>query len=51
MAEVADQGLSVAFSSHVVSELERVADHLVVLAAGRLDMGGEIGQLLADHAL
>ncbi len=51
MGEVADQGLSVIFSSHVVSELERVADHLVVLAQGHVQMGGEIDQLLADHAL
>src|SRR6266700_3847544 len=36
MAAVAEEGLSVVLSSHVISELERVADYLVVLSNGRL---------------
>lgn len=51
LGTVAAEGLSVIFSSHVVSELERVADHLVLLSRGRLQMAGEIDQLLADHAI
>jgi ABC-2 type transport system ATP-binding protein len=47
---VAESGeLSVVFSSHVVSELERVADHLIVLSNGRLQMAGDIDTLLAQH--
>jgi ABC-2 type transport system ATP-binding protein len=47
---VAEGGeLSVVFSSHVVSELERVADHLIVLSNGRLQMAGNIDGLLAEH--
>ena len=51
MAAVAASGFSVIFSSHVVSELERVADYLIVLAEGRVQMAGEIDDLLAGHAV
>ena len=51
MTGVAEAGLSVVFSSHVVSELERVADYLVVLAQGRLQLAGEIDDLVARHAV
>jgi ABC-2 type transport system ATP-binding protein len=49
MAAVADDGLSVLFSSHVVAELERVADYLVVLSHGRLQVAGEVDVLTAGH--
>jgi ABC-2 type transport system ATP-binding protein len=49
MAAVAEDGLSVLLSSHVVAELERVCDYLVVLAAGRVQMIGDIDDLLAGH--
>jgi ABC-2 type transport system ATP-binding protein len=49
MIAVAEDGLSVVFSSHVISELERVADYLVVLSAGRVQMAGAIDDLLARH--
>jgi len=51
MMAVAEGGLSVIFSSHVVSELERVADYLIVLARGQVQMAGEIDDLLARHAV
>src|SRR6516165_12432779 len=51
MTCVAEDGLSVVFSSHVISELERVADYLVVLSAGRVQMAGAIDDLLARHRL
>jgi ABC-2 type transport system ATP-binding protein len=51
MAAVESDGLSVLFSSHVVSELERVADFLIVLSSGHLQMAGEIDDLLAQHCL
>ena len=35
MAAVAEEGLLVLLSSHVVAELERVCDYVVLLAAGR----------------
>jgi ABC-2 type transport system ATP-binding protein len=51
MAAVAQDGLSVVFSSHVVSELERIADYLVVLNDGRLQLAGEVEDLLARHKI
>jgi ABC-2 type transport system ATP-binding protein len=49
MAAVAEDGLSVIFSSHVVSELERVADYLIVLNGGRVQVCGELDDLVASH--
>jgi ABC-2 type transport system ATP-binding protein len=49
MAAVADDGLSVIFSSHVVSELERVCDYLIVLTSGQVQMAGDVDDLLAGH--
>src|SRR5215813_711255 len=49
MTAVAEEGMSVVFSSHVISELERVADYLVVLSAGRVQMAGAIDDLLTRH--
>jgi ABC-2 type transport system ATP-binding protein len=46
-----EDGLTVVLSSHVVAELERVCNHLVVLAAGRIQVAGDIDQLLASHRL
>ena len=51
MVTVAEDGLSVVFSSHVVSELERIADYLVVLNNGQLQIAGEVESLLAGHQI
>ena len=51
LTAVTEHGLSVLFSSHVVSELERVADYLILIAHGQLQMAGEIEGLLAQHAV
>jgi ABC-2 type transport system ATP-binding protein len=51
MAAVAEDGLSVLFSSHVVSELERVADYLIVLSGGRVQMAGPVDDLVAGHCV
>ena len=51
MTAVAEDGVSVLLSSHVVAELERVCDHLVVLCAGRVQVAGEVDALLAGHRL
>lgn len=50
MVQVAEQGTSVVFSSHVVSELERVADFLVVLGDGHVRVAGDVDELLAAHS-
>ncbi len=51
MGAVADDGVTVVFSSHVIGELERVCDHLIVLNHGRVALSGDIETLLADHRL
>ncbi len=40
---------TVVLSSHLVSDLERVCDHLIVLAGSRVQADGEIDDLLATH--
>ena len=49
MTSVAEDGLSVVFSSHIVSELERVASYLVVLSAGQVQVAAPVDRLLATH--
>ncbi len=49
MTAVAEDGVSVILSSHVLAELERVADHLVLVSRGRVQVAGEVEDLLARH--
>jgi len=49
LTDAADRGTTVVLSSHVVSELERVCDHLIVLAGSRLQLDGPIDWLLQNH--
>jgi ABC-2 type transport system ATP-binding protein len=49
MTAVADEGVSVVLSSHVLAELERVADYLVVLSRGSVQVAGEVDDLLGSH--
>jgi ABC-2 type transport system ATP-binding protein len=44
-----DDGVSVLLSSHVLAELERVADYLILLSAGSVQLAGEADDLLASH--
>jgi ABC-2 type transport system ATP-binding protein len=46
---VADGGLTVVLSSHLVADLERVCDHLILLAASWVQLCGDIDTLLAEH--
>ena len=46
-AMVAD-GVSVVLSSHVLAELERVADYLILMSRGRVQLAGEVDDLLAS---
>jgi ABC-2 type transport system ATP-binding protein len=45
----ADGGLTVMMSSHLVTDLERVCDHLILLAGSRVQLCGDILTLLAEH--
>ncbi len=49
MTAASQDGLSVLLSSHVLAELERVADYLILLARGRLQVAGKVEGLLAGH--
>ncbi len=49
MAAVADDGVSVVLSSHVLAELERVADYLILLSRGQVRVADEVDALLACH--
>src|SRR5580704_9264987 len=51
MESVAEQGLSVVLSSHLVGDLARVCDYLVVLMASRVRVAGPVEDLLATHHL
>jgi ABC-2 type transport system ATP-binding protein len=46
---VADSDLTVVLSSHLVADLERTCDHLILLAASRVQLCGDIDTLLAEH--
>ena len=50
-AAVAGTGLTVIISSHVVSELERLCDWLIVLTGGQVQVAGPAADLLAAHRL
>jgi ABC-2 type transport system ATP-binding protein len=49
MEAVAEQRLSVVLSSHLVADLQRVCDYLVVLVASQVRVAGEVSDLLASH--
>ncbi|MHB1711508.1 MAG: ABC transporter ATP-binding protein [Acidimicrobiales bacterium] len=51
MGTVADRGTTVFLSSHIISELEPVCDHLIVLSSSKVQATGSIDDLLADHRL
>ncbi|MBO0681606.1 MAG: ABC transporter ATP-binding protein [Candidatus Dormibacteraeota bacterium] len=51
MEAVAEQDLSVVLSSHLVADLERVCDHLIVLVGSRVRLAGPVDDLLASHHL
>ena len=49
MEEAAEGDVTVVLSSHLVSDLERVCDHLVLLSSARAQVTGDIEGLLASH--
>ena len=51
MAAMAEGGLSVLLSSHVLAELERVADYLVLITGGVVRLDGAVDELTARHRL
>jgi ABC-2 type transport system ATP-binding protein len=51
VAASAESGLTVLVASHVIAELERLCDWLLVLNGGRLQLAGAVEDLLAGHAV
>jgi ABC-2 type transport system ATP-binding protein len=49
MDTVAEHGTGVILSSHLISDLERVCDYLIVLATAQVRLAGEVEELTAAH--
>jgi ABC-2 type transport system ATP-binding protein len=49
MEAVAEHELSVVLSSHLVNDLERVCDQMIVLVASQVRIHGDVEHLLATH--
>ncbi len=49
MEYAAEEGTSVLLSSHLVADVERVCDYLIVLAAARVLVAGDVDDLLTSH--
>ena len=51
MEVVAEREMTVVLSSHIIADLERVCDHIVILAQGRTQLFGSIDDIVAKHRL
>ena len=48
---VAAGDMTVVMSSHLVADLERVCDHIILLASSRVQLCGDIDAVLAEHQI
>ena len=46
---IADEGRTVLFSSHLLDEVERVADHVTMINEGRIALSAPLGEIKAGH--
>jgi len=51
MEDVADSAMTVVLSSHLVADLERVSDYLLLLAAGSVQLAGDTEDIINAHAV
>jgi ABC-2 type transport system ATP-binding protein len=51
MGAVAEDGTTVLLSSHIVADLERACDYLIVLHTARVQVLGGVDELLASHKI
>jgi ABC-2 type transport system ATP-binding protein len=51
MDAAAEDGLSILLSSHILADLERVCDVLVIIAGGMIQIAGGIDRIVASHKL
>jgi ABC-2 type transport system ATP-binding protein len=49
MGSVAESGTTVLLSSHLLADLERVCDYLIVLHASQMRLAGGVDELVAEH--
>ncbi len=49
MEAVAEDDITVVLSSHLVADLEQVCDYLIVLSESRVQLCGDVDELLASH--
>jgi len=49
MGSVADAGTTVLLSSHLLADLERVCDYLIVLQSAQVRLAGPVDDLVAEH--
>ncbi|ONI89606.1 ABC transporter ATP-binding protein [Actinosynnema sp. ALI-1.44] len=49
MTDVADHGTTVVMSSHLLSDLREVCDHILLIDDGRVQVDGDIEEVLAEH--
>jgi ABC-2 type transport system ATP-binding protein len=50
-AAQAGGGLTIVLSSHLIADIERVCDHLILLTGSRVQLCGDIDSLLAEHRI
>jgi ABC-2 type transport system ATP-binding protein len=51
MELMADHQPTIVLSSHLLSDVERVCDHLILMAEGQVQLHGPVDDLLAQHKL
>ncbi len=51
MEAVAEEGVTVVLSSHILADLERVCDHIVILSRARVVLAGSTEQIVSSHRL
>ena len=49
MGATAEDGLTVLLSSHIITDLERVCDYLIILSASRVQLSGDIEEIVRSH--
>ena len=49
MEAVADGGLTVLLSSHIITDLERVCDYMILLSASQVQLAAPIEDIVAEH--
>ncbi len=51
MEAAAEDGLTVLLSSHIIADLERVCDYLIIMCASQVYLAGDIDEIVQTHKL